>query len=308
MPSIVGAPGSAVNQRNASICYMPRHMKAIELSKAFDPKSYEDRIYARWLEKRLFAPARSRTGRAAKHVRHRHPAPNVTGVLHMGHGLNNSLQDIEVRYHRMLGDDTLWVPGTDHAGIATQNVVEKQLKKRGTSRQEIGREKFVEETWKVTHEHHDIIVQQLQRLGSSCDWERERFTFDEGLSRAVREVFVSLYEKGLIYRGNYLVNWCPSCRTAISDDEVEHAETRGKMYYYHYPLADGSGSIPIATTRPETMLGDTAVAVHPEDERYAALVGKMVALPLTGRQIPIIADAQIDMDIRDGRGEGDPGP
>jgi len=266
-------------------------MKAIELSKAFDPKSYEDAIYRRWLEERLFAPAKGRTGKTFVIVI---PPPNVTGVLHMGHGLNNSLQDIEVRYHRMLGDETLWVPGSDHAGIATQHVVEKQLKKRGTSRREVGREKFIEETWKVTNEHHDTIVRQLQRLGSSCDWERERFTLDEGLSRAVREVFVSLYEKGLVYRGNYLVNWCPSCRTAISDDEVEHEEVRGKMYYYLYPLADGGGSIPIATTRPESMLGDAAVAVHPEDERYAAMVGKTVALPLTGRKIPVIADAQID--------------
>ncbi len=306
-------------------------MKAIALAKTFDPKSYEDRIYRFWLENNLFAPkpgmaeggagrdagSRPKPGMAEGGAGPRRlaegneanaapdaakgptfviviPPPNVTGVLHMGHGLNNSLQDIEVRYHRMLGEETLWVPGTDHAGIATQNVVEKQLKKRGTSRAEIGREKFLEETWKVTHEHHDIIVKQLQRLGSSCDWSRERFTFDEGLSRAVREVFVSLFEKGLIYRGNYLVNWCPSCRTAISDDEVEHEEVRGKMYYYNYPLADGSGSIAIATTRPESMLGDTAVAVNPEDERYAGLVGKMVKLPLTGRTIPIIADSMID--------------
>jgi valyl-tRNA synthetase len=271
-------------------------MKAIELSKAFDPKSYEDRIYKRWMEKGLFAPAGSPPAAAkGKTFVIVIPPPNVTGVLHMGHGLNNSLQDIVVRYHRMLGEDTLWVPGTDHAGIATQHVVEKQLKKRGTSRRELGREKFIEETWKVTHEHHDIIVSQLKRLGSSCDWGRERFTFDEGLSRAVREVFVSLFEKGLVYRGYYLVNWCTSCRTAISDDEVEHVETRGKMYYYDYPLADGSGVVPIATTRPESMLGDTAVAVHPEDARYTALVGKMIALPLTDRQIPIIADPQIDM-------------
>jgi valyl-tRNA synthetase len=273
-------------------------MKAIELSKAFDPKSYEDRIYKRWMEKRLFspsatAPAGSQKGAGRFVVVI--PPPNVTGVLHMGHGLNNSLQDIEVRYHRMIGDDTLWVPGTDHAGIATQHVVEKQLKKRGTNRLDIGREKFLEETWKVTHEHHDIIIGQLKRLGSSCDWDRERFTFDEGLSRAVREVFVSLYEKGLIYRGNYLINWCPSCRTAISDDEVEHTETRGKMYHYRYPFADGTGSITIATTRPETMLGDTAVAVNPEDGRYLPLVGKMLIVPLTGREIPIIADAEIDM-------------
>ncbi len=274
-------------------------MKAIELSKAFDPKSYEDRVYAAWLSQDLFAPAAVPRDGAQKFVIVI-PPPNVTGVLHMGHGLNNSLQDIVIRYHRMIGNDTLWVPGCDHAGIATQHVVEKELKKRGTSRTQIGREKFIEETWKVTHRHHDIIVRQLKRLGSSCDWGRERFTFDEGLSRAVREVFVSLYEKGLIYRGNYLVNWCPSCRTAISDDEVEHTETRGKLYHYRYPLADGSGFVTVATTRPETMLGDTAVAVHPEDPRYAGLVGKMVALPLTERQIPIIADAQIDREFGTG--------
>jgi valyl-tRNA synthetase len=306
---MVRAAGGTVNERSpylarysaqlgdilGTFCYDARHMKAIELSKAFDPKTYEERVYRHWLEKRRFAPAvGARGGTTGRTFVIVIPPPNVTGVLHMGHGLNNSLQDIEVRYHRMLGDDTLWVPGTDHAGIATQHVVEKQLKKRGTSRREIGREKFIEETWKVTHEHHDTIVKQLQRLGSSCDWERERFTLDEGLSRAVREVFVSLYEKGLIYRGNYLVNWCPSCRTAISDDEVEHVETRGKMYYYKYPLADGSGAVLIATTRPETMLGDAAVAVHPEDERYAGLVGKMIALPLTHRQIPIVADPLID--------------
>src|SRR5271157_4810786 len=298
-----------------AICYAPRHMKAIELSKAFDPKTYEDRVYAGWIEKKLFAPkpGMAKGGGALPRERAMDggsrptrtfviviPPPNVTGVLHMGHGLNNSLQDIEIRYHRMIGDDTLWVPGTDHAGIATQHVVEKMLKKSGTSRTAIGREKFIEETWKVTREHHDIIVQQLKRLGSSCDWDRERFTLDEGLSKAVREVFVSLYENGLIYRGFYLVNWCPSCRTAISDDEVEHVETKGKMYHYRYPLADGSGSISVATTRPETMLGDTAVAVHPDDARYKALVGRMLTLPLTGRQIPIIADAQIDREFGTG--------
>jgi len=274
-------------------------MKAIELGKSFDPKGYEDRIYSWWMERQAFAPAPEAPRAAEKYVIVI-PPPNVTGVLHMGHGLNNSLQDIVIRYHRMIGEDTLWVPGCDHAGIATQNVVEKMLKKRGTSRAAIGREKFVEETWKVTHEHHDIIVKQLKRLGSSCDWNRERFTLDEGLSRAVREVFVSLYEKGLVYRGYYLVNWCPSCHTAISDDEVEHVETKGRLWHYRYPLADGSGSITIATTRPETMLGDTAVAVHPEDERYAGLVGKMVSLPLTGRTIPIIADALIDREFGTG--------
>ncbi len=267
-------------------------MKAIELAKAFDPKSYEDRIYTNWTDAGLFSPREETKGRRTFVIVI--PPPNVTGVLHMGHGLNNSLQDIVVRYHRMLGDDTLWIPGTDHAGIATQHVVERRLKKEGSSRIALGREKFLEETWKTTREHHDIIVKQLQRLGSSCDWKRERFTLDDGLSRAVREVFVSLYEKGLIYRGNYLVNWCPSCRTAISDDEVEHSETRGKMYHYSYPLEDGSGSVTVATTRPETMLGDTAVAVNPKDERYSALVGKNLILPLVGRKIPIIADHTID--------------
>jgi len=266
-------------------------MNAIELAKAFDPKGYEDRIHRFWMDHGLFAPRPNRGGRTYVIVI---PPPNVTGVLHMGHGLNNSLQDIEVRYHRMLGDETLWVPGCDHAGIATQNVVEKALKARGTSRREIGREKFLEETWKVTREHHDIIVSQLQRLGSSCDWKRERFTFDEGLSRAVREVFVSLYEKGLVYRGTYLVNWCTSCHTAISDDEVEHEERRGKMYRYRYPLADGSGSLTIATTRPESMLGDTGVAVHPDDERYRHLVGTEAILPLVGRRLPIGADPAVD--------------
>ena len=274
-------------------------MKAIELAKTFDPKGYEDRIYSWWMQRKSFAPSPEAPRAAGKYVIVI-PPPNVTGVLHMGHGLNNSLQDIVIRYHRMMGKDTLWVPGCDHAGIATQNVVEKMLKKRGTSRAAIGREAFVEETWKVTREHHDIIVQQLKRLGSSCDWDRERFTLDEGLSRAVREVFVSLYEKGLIYRGYYLVNWCPSCRTAISDDEVEHVETRGKLWHYRYPLADGSGSITIATTRPETMLGDTAVAVHPEDERYKGMIGKMVSLPLTDRKIPIIADATVEREFGTG--------
>ena len=266
-------------------------MNAIELAKAFDPKGYEDRIHRFWMEHRLFAPRPNGGGRTYVIVI---PPPNVTGILHMGHGLNNSLQDIEVRYHRMLGDETLWVPGCDHAGIATQHVVEKALKKRGTGRREIGREKFVEETWKVTHEHHDIIVSQLKRLGSSCDWERERFTLDEGLSAAVREVFVSLFEKGLVYRGTYLVNWCTSCRTAISDDEVEHEERHGKMYRYRYPLADGSGTVTIATTRPESMLGDTGVAVHPDDPRYKALVGKTLVLPLVGRKLPIVADPAVD--------------
>jgi valyl-tRNA synthetase len=206
-----------------------------------------------------------------------------------------SIIDIVMRYHRMKGEAALWVPGTDHAGIATQHVVEKRLAARGVDRHDLGREKFVEETWRVKEEHHRVISEQLARMGASVDWDRERFTLDEGLSRAVREVFVSLYERKLLYKGNYLVNWCPSCGTALSDDEVEHEDTPGKMYRLRYPLAGESGRfVELATTRPETMLGDTAVAVHPEDERYRDLAGKMVTLPLAGRDIPVVADAYVD--------------
>ena len=272
-------------------------MKAIELKKAFNPADYEQKIYKFWIDNKLFSPNKNRNKKPYVIVI---PPPNVTGVLHVGHGLDNSLQDILIRYHRMLGQPTLWIPGTDHAGIATQNVVEKKLNARGILKNDIGRERFIDETWKVKKEHHGIITEQLKRLGASCDWDRERFTLDAGLSRAVREVFVSLYEKGLIYKGNYLINWCPSCGTAISDDEVEHEEIKGKMYHYYYPLADGTGRIPIATTRPETMLGDTAVAVHPDDRRYKNLTGKMVALPLTDRKIPVIADSYVDMEFGSG--------
>ena len=273
-------------------------MKAIELEKAYNPKDFEDRVYAAWESGGYFKPGKSVYG--AKPFVVVIPPPNVTGVLHMGHGLNNSLQDIVVRYHRMKGEPTLWVPGTDHAGIATQNVVEKRLKKEGKSRHDLGREAFVKRTWEVKNEHHAIITNQLKKIGASVDWSHERFTLDEGCSRAVREVFVTLYERGLVYRGNYLVNWCTSCGTALADDEVEHEDTAGAMYHIWYELAagvtlaDGSNRIEIATTRPETLLGDTAVAVHPEDERYAALVGKMVKLPLTGREIPIVADSYVD--------------
>ncbi|HOV64180.1 MAG TPA: valine--tRNA ligase, partial [Spirochaetia bacterium] len=271
-------------------------MHAVELSKTYDPKEFEDRIYSFWLSKKLFSPIENGKEPFVIVI----PPPNVTGVLHMGHGLNISLQDILIRYYRMLGRPTLWVPGTDHAGIATQNVVEKRLKKKGLSRYDLGREKFLEETWKVKEEHHAIIVKQLQKIGASCDWTRERFTLDEGLSRAVREVFVRLYEKGLVYRGNYLVNWCPSCGTALADDEVEHKEVAGKLYHIYYPLEDGSGRVEIATTRPETLLGDTAVAVNPEDPRYTHLVGKKVILPLANRVIPVIADDYVDKEFGTG--------
>jgi valyl-tRNA synthetase len=297
-------------------------LKAIELAKAYDPKSFEGRIYSLWKEQGAFKPeaAQSATakgnGNAGTPFVIVIPPPNVTGVLHLGHGLNNSLQDIVIRYHRMRGEPVLWVPGTDHAGIATQNVVERKLKDKGTSRRELGREKFIEETWKVKHEHHAIITEQLARIGASVDWDRERFTLDEGLARAVREVFVTLYERDLLYKGNYLVNWCPSCGTALADDEVDHEDTPGKMYHLRYYFANAEGDaarnsaingetpscagaheaayVELATTRPETLLGDTAVAVHPEDERYAGLKNKTVRLPLTERDIPVVFDTYVD--------------
>lgn len=271
-------------------------MKAVELAKSYNPKDFEERIYASWKEKGEFRP---REGKG-EHFSIVMPPPNVTGILHMGHALNNSLQDIIIRYYRMTGRPTLWVPGTDHAGIATQNVVERQLKKEGLRRQDLGREKFLERTWQVKEKHHDIIKSQLEKMGCSCDWDHERFTMDEGLSRAVREAFVSLYERGLIYKGKYLVNYCPKCGTALSDDEVEYEEEPGRLYHVRYPYSDGSGYIIVATTRPETMFGDTAVAVHPEDERYKAIVGKSLDLPLTERKIKIIADAFVSREFGTG--------
>lgn len=295
-------------------------MKAIELEKAYNPKDFEDRIYNEWEKNGYFKPASDKespvhenfekcgcgkcggkTGVYSVVI----PPPNVTGVLHMGHGLNNTLQDIVVRYHRMKGDNTLWVTGTDHAGIATQNVVERQLKKEGKSRNDLGRDAFLERTWQVKNQHHDIIVKQQRKLGNSTDWERERFTMDEGLSKAVREVFVTLYERGLIYKGHYLVNWCPRCGTALADDEVDHKDTAGAMYHIWYeyadgPAPDGSTRIEVATTRPETLLGDTAVAVNPSDERYKDIVGKKLKLPLTDRVIPVIADSYVDKEFGTG--------
>jgi valyl-tRNA synthetase len=269
-------------------------MKAIELAKAYDPKSFEDRIYAMWKESGAFTPDNTKDSDEPPFVIVI-PPPNVTGVLHLGHGLNNSLQDIIIRFHRMRGVPALWVPGTDHAGIATQNVVERKLKEQGKSRSSLGREKFIEETWKVKNEHHSIITKQLEKIGASVDWKRERFTMDEGLSRAVREVFVTLYERNLLYKGNYLVNWCTCCGTALSDDEVKHEDTAGKMYHLRYFFTDDREKyIEIATTRPETLLGDTAVAVHPGDERYSAFGGKTLRLPLTERDIPLIFDSYVE--------------
>lgn len=265
-------------------------MKAVELAKVYNPKDFEEKIYTEWKEKGEFGPKQGEG-----HFSVVMPPPNVTGILHMGHALNNNLQDIIIRYKRMLGIPTLWVPGTDHAGIATQNVVERQLAKEGLSRHDLGREKFLERTWQVKDKHHDIIKKQLETMGCSCDWDHERFTMDEGLSKAVREAFVTLYERGLIYKGNYLVNYCPKCGTALADDEVEYENMPGKLYDVRYPYSDGSGYITVATTRPETMFGDSAVAVNPDDERYKSVVGKTLKLPLTDREIPIIADSFVDM-------------
>ncbi|MCL5022878.1 MAG: valine--tRNA ligase [Nitrospirae bacterium] len=258
--------------------------------KQYNLEGVEEKWYALWLEKGYFAPDPSGCEPYSIVI----PPPNVTGSLHMGHALNATLQDILVRWKRMLGFKALWVPGTDHAGIATQNVVERELSREGLDRHRIGREAFVERVWKWKGEYGGRIIHQLKRLGASCDWSRERFTLDEGLSRAVREVFVRLFEEGLIYRDNRLINWCPRCRTALSDLEVEHEEVEGLLTYIKYPFSGGSGHIVVATTRPETMLGDTAVAVNPEDGRYRDLIGRMIDLPLTERRIPLIADSAVD--------------
>jgi len=261
------------------------------LEKGYEPKEVERRWYAYWEKEGLFA---------AEDVSDKNPfsivipPPNVTGVLHMGHAHNNTLQDILCRYRRMQGFNVLWMPGTDHAGIATQNVVEKGLAKEGLTRHSLGRKKFVERVWDWREQYGGLIIKQLKRLGASCDWDRERFTMDEGLSRAVRTVFVRLYEEGLIYRGNYIINWCPRCQTALSDLEVAHEDHNGHLYYIRYPFEHGRGAIVVATTRPETMLGDTAVAVNPKDERYRSLKGKAVILPLMNRVIPIIYEEYVD--------------
>jgi valyl-tRNA synthetase len=261
------------------------------LDKGYEPQAVEQKWYAFWEKEGLFSAADTSDRPPFSIVI---PPPNVTGVLHMGHALNNTMQDILCRYRRLKGDNVLWMPGTDHAGIATQNVVERQLAEQGQNRHELGREAFIEAVWRWREESGSAIINQLKRLGASCDWERERFTMDEGLSRAVRTVFVQLFEQGLIYRGLYITNWCPRCRTALSDLEVEHEELDGHLYHIRYPLADGSGAVTVATTRPETMLGDTAVAVHPDDERYADLSCEEVMLPLMDRKIPIIRDGYVD--------------
>jgi valyl-tRNA synthetase len=274
-------------------------MSAPQLDKTYDPKAVESRWYHTWVERGYFHASTSHPGRPYSIVI---PPPNITGSLHVGHALNHSLQDILIRWRRMQGHNTLWLPGTDHAGIATQNVVEKQLQAEGISRESLGRERFIERVWQWKAASGNTIINQMKQLGESCDWDRLRFTMDEGLSKAVLEVFVRLYEDGLIYRGERLINWCPRCLTALSDIEVEHEETKGKLYHIRYPLAaDPNTSLIVATTRPETMLGDTAVAVHPDDPRYRHLIGKTIRLPLTKREIPIVGDSLL-VDLEFGTG------
>jgi valyl-tRNA synthetase len=269
-----------------------------ELAKGYEPHDVEKRWYAEWEAKGYFHAAATSDRKPFSIVI---PPPNVTGALHMGHALNNTLQDILCRWKRQQGYNVLWMPGTDHAGIATQNVVERQLAAEKKDRHELGREAFIERVWKWKAESGGQIIGQLKRLGASCDWERERFTMDEGLSKAVRTVFVKLYQDGLIYRDNRLINWCPRCHTALSDIEVEHEEKKGHLWHIRYPVADEPGRhVVVATTRPETMLGDTAVAVHPEDERYQALIGKKVILPLVNREIPVVADEYVDREFGTG--------
>jgi len=268
-----------------------------ELDKSYNPEGVEDKWYEYWTNGNLFT-ADPASGAAPYSIVI--PPPNVTGSLHMGHALNAVLQDVLARWRRMSGFDVLWVPGMDHAGIATQNVVERKLASDGEDRHRLGRAAFIERVWTWKGEYGGRIIHQLKKLGASCDWSRERFTLDEGLSKAVVEVFVSLYEQGLIYRDNRLINWCPRCRTALSDIEVEHEDLDGKLTYIRYPLDDQSGHIIVATTRPETMLGDTAVAVHPDDARYSGMIGKMIALPLTGRKIPVVPDTAVDPEFGTG--------
>ena len=270
---------------------------SMQLPKAYDPAQIEQKWFDIWEQRGDFS-AHENSPRPAYSIVI--PPPNVTGVLHMGHALNNSLQDILCRWKRMCGYEVLWMPGTDHAGIATQNVVEKQLHAEGLDRHELGREAFVERVWQWRETSGGQIINQLKRLGASCDWQRERFTMDEGLSRAVREVFVRLYDDGLIYRDNRLINWCPRCHTALSDLEVEHEDKKGHLWHLRYPIIGSDRHLVVATTRPETMLGDTAVAVAADDERYRDLIGKRVMLPLVNREIPIIADEYVDKDFGSG--------
>ena len=270
---------------------------AKEMAKAYNPKEVEDKIYDFWQEGNYFHAEVDKDKKPYTIVM---PPPNITGQLHMGHALDNTLQDILIRWRRMQGYSALWLPGTDHASIATEAKIVEAMRKEGITKEDLGREKFLERAWEWKKEYGGRIVSQLKKMGSSCDWKRERFTMDEGCSKAVKEVFVRLYNKGLIYRGERIINWCPHCKTSISDAEVEFEEQAGHFWHLRYPLTDGSGYLELATTRPETLLGDTAVAVNPSDERYKDLVGKTLTLPLVGREIPIVADDYVDVDFGTG--------
>ena len=268
-----------------------------ELAKLYDPKEFEDRIYKYWNDNGCF---RAEIDREKKPYTIVIPPPNITGQLHMGHALDETLQDILIRWKRMSGYSALWLPGTDHAAIATEAKIVEAMRKEGVSKEDLGREGFMERAWAWKEKYGGRIVEQLKKLGSSCDWSRERFTMDEGCSKAVKEAFVNYYEKGLIYRGERIINWCPHCRTSLSDAEVEYEDQAGHFWHLRYQLADGSGYLELATTRPETLLGDTAVAVNPNDERYKQLVGKMLILPIVHREIPIVADEYVEMDFGTG--------
>ncbi len=268
-----------------------------ELAKTYDPKDIEDRLYKKWLDKKYFHAEVDKTKKPFTIVI---PPPNITGQLHMGHALDNTMQDILIRFKRMQGYNALWQPGTDHASIATEVKIIEQLKKEGIDKEDLGREGFLKRAWEWKDEYGGRIIDQLKKMGSSCDWDRERFTLDEGCSKAVEEVFIRLYEKGYIYKGSRIINWCPVCQTSISDAEVEHEEQAGHFWHIKYPIVGTDDFVEIATTRPETMLGDTAVAVHPEDDRYKHLIGKKVLLPIVNKEIPIIADAYVDKDFGTG--------
>ena len=267
------------------------------LSKNYNPKEFEDRLYKEWLEKGYFTPKVDKSKKPFTIVM---PPPNITGQLHLGHAVNSTWQDVLIRWKRMQGYEALWLPGEDHASIATEVKVENELRKKGIYKKEIGRDKFLEYVWDWTHKYRARIKEQLIKLGISCDWTRERFTMDEGLNRAVREVFVRLYNKGLIYQGKRIINWCPRCKTALSDAEIEYSEKEGSFWYIKYPVKGEDRYVVIATTRPETMLGDTAVAVNPKDERFSDLVGKTLILPLVNREIPVVADSYVDMEFGTG--------
>ena len=268
-----------------------------ELPKQYNPSEFEDKIYSYWIENNCFKASPNSRKKPYTIVI---PPPNITGQLHMGHALDETLQDILIRWKRMSGYEALWLPGTDHAAIATEAKIVEAMRKEGLTKEGIGREAFMERAWKWKEQYGGRIVEQLKKLGSSCDWSRERFTMDEGCSKAVKEVFVKYYEKGLIYRGERIINWCPHCKTSLSDAEVTYEDQAGHFWHLRYPLTDGSGYVQLATTRPETLLGDTAVAVNPKDERYAHLIGKTVTLPLVGREIPIVGDDYVDMEFGTG--------